>query len=1050
MDVLSQIRDIRKKEDIKLKPSPYLKDNFINEWGSEQKVVIRNYQGSGIMNLLMVPSMILGDDTGLGKAQPVDSLVLTPNGWVQIGSLKVGDKVIGSNGEPIKVVGIFPQGKKNTYEVIMSDGFSTKCCDEHLWTVRTGNSRRFSDGWHTLSLKDIMNSGLLRQKNSNGLRYSIPIVSPVKFEEKKLPIDPYLLGVILGDGSIHNSISVCSGDEEIFSLIKERLPENYILNQIKGDKYSKRISSNRPGVRSDLLSSIKELGLFRSNWYTKFIPNIYLFSSVNQRIELLQGLMDTDGYISKDGHVTQFYSSSLSLVNDITHLIQSLGGTAKIKKKKPVLGEKSKAKNAKMSYIVTISLPNEIVPFKISRKVKRWKPRTKYLPSRQIKEIKKNPVKEECVCIKVKAKDQLYVTDNFIVTHNTLQVLSTIGYVWLKEPEFIPIVVTRKSSLYQWSAEVDRFMQNMETITVDNDPYERDALYTEFFDNHDVNSKKLLIMTYEIMFKDMHRSVVRDRTKPKTKEEKKALSLNKKNLKTLRAKLKKDQEKYEELKKEFNTHFSQKPDPYKEYVRDMLKPPIGAVAAPKPGTWDSNDQKLFVDTITLKDDIEDMKEKEEELKDLVAPPVVIPGILEHVQSLLNKNPESKIMLIMDEVHSLKNHRGKMHKTIAELSKVCNRRIGMTATPIKNRLEEFFAIFKIIEPKLFPTLKFFHDNYCNVEFQKIPGGKKIPIIKSHNKAHLQSFVQRIEPYYLSRKKHEVAKELPEVINREIICILSPEQEELYELAELGLLETADSVSSDNEENQSAEMLKAMTMVQQACNAPQLLMNEEGVPYEGDSCKRQAIMDILEECADMKVIIYSQYEKMISIIEEDLKKAKIKCVRITGKENKAKDREKAKELFQDSESGVNVILITAAGGESINLHAAEQIIYVENPWSYGDYVQLNGRAVRIGSRNKSVLITHLTSRKSGGGKTIDNYRLDKLRSKKRLSDTVSGETIKGGLKFNTPAEEAMELFLSIKNDLKTGVRIGTSNKQIFSTSSKKRKDQESFTIDLESII
>lgn len=624
----------------------------------------------------------------------------------------------------------------------------------------------------------------------------------------------------------------------------------------------------------------------------------------------------------------------------------------------------------------------------------------------------------------------------------TLMLLSTIGYVWLKEPEYIPIVVTRKSSLYQWSAEVDRFMQDMEAVIVDSDPYKRESVYQDFFDNHSDSRKRLLIMTYDIMFKDMNQAVVRNRDKPTSSEDKKALSSNKKQLKIVRAELKNSAQKYEKLKEEFNYHFRFKPDSYKDYIKEIVNPMLGGQVPVKPAGWDDIDEKLLTSAIDLKSVIDSLTNKEQELNDLVAPPVIIPGILAHINELLKQKPNSKIMLIMDEIHTLKNHRGKMHKTIVELSKVCERRVGMTATPIKNRLEEFFSIFRIIEPSLFPSIKFFHDNFCNIEMQRIPGGRKVPIVKSHSKEHLKNFVDRIEPYYLSRKKHEVAKELPEVINREIKCVLSPEQEELYELAELGLLEQAANAADDSEEdNKSAEILKAMTMVQQACNAPQLLMNEEGAPYEGDSSKRQAILDIIEECGDMKIIIYSQYEKMISLIEEDLKKAKIRNVRITGKENKAKDREKSKELFQDSDSGVNVILITAAGGESINLHAAEQLIYVENPWSYGDYVQLNGRAVRIGSKNKSILVTHLTAIKSNGGKTIDAYRLSKLRGKKRLSDTVSGISIKNGLKFDTPSQEAMELFLSIKNELDSGARkVPSIRKQIFSTSSKKKKNLE----------
>lgn len=1030
-DALEKIRKIRTEEGKTLKPSPYLRDRYVDEWEVEQPVSIRNYQRQGIMNLLQVENMVLGDDTGLGKAQPVDSLVLTPDGWVQIGSLRIGDKVVGSDGKPTKVVGIFPQGRKNTYEIIMSDGFSTKCCDEHLWTVRTGNSRRFGDGWHTLSLKDIRNSGLLRQKNSNGLRYSIPIVSPVKFEEKKLPIDPYLLGVLLGDGSFSNSITICSGDEEIFSLVKERLPKNYTLNQVKGDKYSKRISSNRPGVRSDLLSSTKELGLFRSNWYTKFIPNVYLFSSINQRIELLQGLMDTDGYISKDGHVTQFYSSSLSLVNDVTNLIQSLGGTAKIKKKKPVLGEKSKAKNAKMSYIIIISLPNEIMPFKISRKVKRWKPRSKYLPSRQIKEIKKNPVKEECVCIKVEAEDQLYVTDNFIVTHNTLQVLSAVGYVWMNEPEYVPIVVTRKSSLYQWANEVSKFMTNMEAVVVDSSPFERDGIYNDFFLNQNQDKKRLLITTYDILFKDMEESVVRDRTAPVTKKEKEEARKVKKKLVAARKAAKALKDEFETLKTVFKEHFDGRSYDVHLYVQDVLKPPDNTEPKKPPSDWSNDDERVLTSVVRTRNALREAAALVVEMNDLVAPPVVIPGILKYVQEMKNTRPGSKIMFIMDEVHWLKNYQGKMHKSLGQLAEISDRRIGMTATPVKNRLMEFFALFRIIQPKLFPKVTYFHNEYCITKLQPIGGGRKVPVVVGHSKKQLEKFVEAVEPYYLSRKKHDVAKELPQMITREIICNLTSEQEELYELAELGLLESG--LDPDSEQ---ADILKGMTMVQQACNAPQLLMDEEGNPFEGESSKIQALIEIFtEDFVGVKTIVFSRFEKMISILGKTLDEKKVNYVRVTGKEAKAKDRAAAMKQFQDPDSGIDVILITLAGGESINLHAAEHIVYIDSPWSWGDYVQINGRAIRIGSKNKNVLVTHLIARRASGAKTIDDYVIKKLRQKKVLADTVAGESLKDGLKF-VQSNDTVDIFSmmvdSRLNDKKT---VTSPTKKIQSTSSKK---------------
>jgi len=305
-EALKKIRAIRALEDPKLKPSPYLRNRYVDEYGVEQDVRLRDYQVRGTMNLLQVPRMILGDDTGLGKAQPVNAKVQTPTGPAEIGSLQVGDQVIGSDGRPARIRGVFPQGVRQVFRVTMSDGSSTECCNEHLWTVRTGNTRRFGAGWRTLPLEKIVAIGLMRQKGSTGRRWSIPMTEPVQYSEKKLPVDPYLLGVLLGDGSMPGTISVTNGDSKILDLIESRLPSDCRFGtKKKNSERSFTVSIvGQAGVRNSLKKGVVELGLVGKNWTNKFIPDVYLIASLTQRVDLLRGLMDTDGYVSKDGKVT--------------------------------------------------------------------------------------------------------------------------------------------------------------------------------------------------------------------------------------------------------------------------------------------------------------------------------------------------------------------------------------------------------------------------------------------------------------------------------------------------------------------------------------------------------------------------------------------------------------------------------------------------------------------------------------------------------------------------------------------------------------------------
>jgi len=1035
-EVLEKLRSIRTLADPQLKPSPYLKSEYVDEYDNTNPVALRNYQKSGILNLLMVERSLLGDDCGLGKAQPIDANVLTPSGWTEIGKLAVGDCVIGSDGKPTKICGIFPQGRKDIYKVTMSDDSSAECCEDHLWTVRTGNTRR-SGGWKVFSLKHIVAAGLLRCHRLTGRRWSIPMVEPVQFTEKHLPVDPYLLGVLLGGGSLPGTIAVSNGDPKLFDLVRSRLPADCRFGTRKKDGITISVIG-RAGVRNSLQRGIIELGLMKKNWYTKFIPSIYLLASVSQRIELLRGLMDTDGYVSKDGKVTQFYSSNKTLVDDFVHLIQSLGGVAKVKSKMPTLRGKSRAKNGRLAYTVTISLPNSILPFYLPRKVSRWVPRTKYPPIRYIAKVELSR-EAECVCISVEAENDLYVTNHFIVTHNTLEALSAIGYIWLKEPEYVPIIIAKKSALHQWGSEVQKFLVGMSTVTVEGQPFERDNIYQDFFLNYNKDSKRLLILTYEILFKDLRESVVKDRSEKPDKD-------TKNKLKQAKLKHKQILSNFESGKFAFQAHFNERPFGIQEHVKDRLNiaAQFGASApVTRPGMWDDKDEQMLLNTLQLKEAVKESDNSIKTLSDLIAPPKIVPGIMNYILEMQKLHPNAKLMFVMDEVHTVKNYRGKIHATCYDVAAISNRVIGMTATPVKNRLMEFFSIFRIIQPKLFPRVSHFMNEFCVTKLQPIGGGRKVPIVVGYK--NLDKFIELIEPYYLSRRKHEVAKELPQLVTRELVCELTADQEELYDLAEVGLLNKNDDDSS------SAEILSSMVMVQQAANAPQLIADENGVPFEGESSKLNTLLDLFQnELCDTKTIVFSRFEKMVSLIEKELIKNNIKCVRITGKENKAKDREIAKNIFQDPNSGTNIILITTAGSESINLQSAEHLIFVDMPWSFGDYAQTTGRMIRIGSHHLMVMVTHLMAIRRNGKKTIDHHVLKTLKSKKKLIDKVAGDTLHGGLEVS----DTMDIFKSIReehSDKATPARKihSAKNKPKISTAKHEVPPAQLIDIDLSSI-
>lgn len=618
----------------------------------------------------------------------------------------------------------------------------------------------------------------------------------------------------------------------------------------------------------------------------------------------------------------------------------------------------------------------------------------------------------------------------------TLETLSTVGYIWLKEPEYVPIIITKKSALHQWGAEVNKFLCGMQTITVEGQPFERDALYQDFFLNHSNDNKRLLILTYEILLKDLHESVVKDRSGKPSKGVKSELKQAKITYKELLSK-------FEDFKIAFQEHFSNRPFDVREHVKDVLNAHAQKAPPPAPpGMWEAEDEKWLNSAIFRKVEIKSLESLIKDLEEDINPSKIVPGVLAYATEMLKSQPGTKLMFIMDEVHTIKNHRGKIHDACFNLSSISDRVVGMTATPVKNRLMEFFSIFRVVQPKLFPKVSHFMNEFCVTKLQPIGGGRKVPIVVGYK--NLDKFIEQIEPYYLSRRKHEVAKELPQLVTRELICELTSDQEELYDLAEAGLLNKSDDDSS------SAEILSSLVMVQQAANAPQLIADENGTPFEGDSSKLDTLLDLFQnELCDTKTIVFSRFEKMVSLIERKLRDNNIKCVRITGKEN-ASNREVAKNTFQNPNSDTNIILITTAGSESINLQTAEHLIFVDLPWSTGDYVQITGRMIRIGSHHKMVMVSHLMAVKRNGKKTIDHHVLKTLKVKKKLMDKVSGNTLQGGLEIS----DVMDIFKSIRDDqsdkpLSKKVITSAKSKSKIATANYEAPPVKAIDIDLSSI-
>lgn len=420
------------------------------------------YQDEGIelaeKILKATGGIVFGDEMRLGKFQPLDSIVMTPTGQTTMGNLKVEDSVIGSNGLPTKVEAIYPQGLQDVYEVVFSDGSKTQCGDDHLWQVNTALRKWQGAKPFVKMLKEIKNDLFTSSVAASGKRnnkWFIPLTKPVEFENQQLLIDPYVLGLLIGDGHIADEyrLTFATVDDDILiAVMNEARRQGASITQANGCNY--RINSN-----AQLRGYLKSYGLIGKKSNDKFVPNQYKINSIENRLATLQGLMDTDGSIWKNG-VVEYTTVSSKLAEDVKFLVQSLGGTVRTTMKmEPKYTYKGETLIGQPCYRLMIAL--NINPFRLGRKMIQWTPRKKYQPTRAIVAVNYLG-KKECQCIKVAAADSLYATDEFILTHNTIQVL---GVLRRNAATMLPAIgIVKASTLIQWNKEAVRVLNTHEGI----------------------------------------------------------------------------------------------------------------------------------------------------------------------------------------------------------------------------------------------------------------------------------------------------------------------------------------------------------------------------------------------------------------------------------------------------------------------------------------------------------------------------------------------------------------------------------------------------------
>jgi hypothetical protein len=412
-DILGEMSDDMLSPDMSVKEKYDALFNRVYNWASNPKTPLED-QEEKKEGALKRHAIICGNP-GIGKEQPHSSKIKIPGGWTTMGDIQVGDQVTTPDSSVATVVQKFPQGVKPVYEIELKDGRKVEAGLEHLWKVKVRHHKNYDKhSYEVIETQDLIE--LMEQ----GADIYLPFTQPIKGDEVDLPMDPYSLGLLLGDGGLTSAgISFTSIDEELVDSLEKRLKtldEN--IQIVRAEKDHRVITKNHtPGKPTSINNVLRLLGLKGASSHTKFIPEMYKETSISNRLEIIRGLMDTDGYVTKQG-ATQYTTVSTRLAQDFADIIYSLGGRCNVQNKSNDFGG---------FYTLTFSLPISLgAPVRLTRKLERYQNNNRQLRENQkIVSIQYSRM-EKSSCILIDSDDHLYLTDGYVVTHNTYTVMEAL------------------------------------------------------------------------------------------------------------------------------------------------------------------------------------------------------------------------------------------------------------------------------------------------------------------------------------------------------------------------------------------------------------------------------------------------------------------------------------------------------------------------------------------------------------------------------------------------------------------------------------------------
>jgi hypothetical protein len=1015
-----QLKKVRESKTVELRPTPMLKKEIVGFDGKLQPFNLRYYQVQGIFHLLSVNRMVLGDGTGTGKCKSSKSLVLTDRGLVPLGSFVPTDRDLQEDtfyplAEPTKVwdggkwssvKSFYWSGKKPSKVVKTSRGYKTDGSIVHPILARTLAGNLFvqmgalqKDDWLAIdrSITDFPST-------EPSISFTPSTNRPFTYPTKLTPSLAALLGWIVGEAWVmspyYTKITQWPGEghDEIRRLMKE------VFNW-SGNEENKNGATSIEVSSVDIRAYLHQCGIEFQKSAGKSVPPIILQATLESAKSFLVSLFEAEASVCREGGV-EISSASQDLINGVHKLLLRFGIVSST-------NSKWNKKYQRFYYRLTFSgddarLFQDRIGFLSASKAGLLKS-VLDRPANTNKDVVphcKLPVqalrKAIVASSKAYAKLQgihnsggwglLAVSSSFQstfkhvvsgkrnATYPFLKTLLREAERWnlTRMPEYQEIsTLVEKNFFYDRVTEVLDTEDELMDIEVDDPSH---SFVADGFINHNTiqaigamcylwernPNMKIMVVCPKSAIRQWYSEVGRFTTGVKA-----FMALGSPSAR-------------EKSYREWFEH--QGPSILAMNYHSMVK------------DWDYGIKKEAPEPSAKKG----------------TQPKLGQGLLDGLTS-----NAGDLLVVFDEASAFKNPSTKTHQTAKFLSDKAKRVWGLTATLLKNRLEEGFGIYKVIRPQTFTSKTRFLDDYCQVEMQRARGGIRVPIVIGYK--NLAQFRAVIDPFFYGRAKHQISSELPALTTREVLCELSPAEDRKYAEALQGVMLMGDGNLKDYQETKD---LTALIYCQQVCNSLGMLKFEagsdvEGLTFEGKSAKETALMEILtEEYADEKVIVYTRFASIVDRIQKFLAQEKIKSVRITGSEND-KARRKAQEAFQDMSSPVKVVIITDAASEAINLQAAQATIFFDTPWSWGNYVQIIGRMVRIGSPHPNVNVVHLMAeRPNQTGKkreTIDHKVIAKLRSKKGLIDQIIGEAAQGALRFERSGNDIGELLKSVKESV-----------------------------------